>query len=215
MTLKAGQGLGVIGPSAAGKSTLARAIIGLWPLARGSVRLDGATLDRWSVEALGGHIGYLPQDVELFEGSIAENIGRFEEDANGSLIIAAARAAGVHDMILRLPNGYETQVGPRARPFRPASASGSRLPARFTATLSSSCWTSRIRTSMRKAKPRSRTAIQGVRARGGIVVVIAQRPSALNAVDHIAVVGAGQIQAFDSKDKVLRKAMRRPLSSVS
>ena len=72
--LTAGQGLGIIGPSAAGKSTLARAILGLWPVARGSVRLDGAALDRWAPEDLGGHIGYLPQDVELFEGSIAENI---------------------------------------------------------------------------------------------------------------------------------------------
>ena len=213
--LTAGQGLGIIGPSAAGKSTLARAILGLWPLFRGSIRLDGATLDRWSRDDLGRHVGYLPQDVELFDGSIAENVSRFEASPEGGPIIAAARAAGVHEMILRLPNGYETQVGPDG------------------ATLSAG---QRQRIALARAlyrdpflvvldEPNSNldsegeaaltNAINGVRARGGIVVVIAQRPSALNAVDQIAVVGAGQIQAFDAKDKILRESLRRPLSSVS
>ena len=110
--LKAGQALGLIGPSAAGKSSLARAITGVWPLARGAVRLDGAALDRWSIEELGWHIGYLPQDVALFDGTIAENIARFEDPPDGGAIIAAAKAADVHEMILRLPEGYETRLGP-------------------------------------------------------------------------------------------------------
>ena len=102
----------MIGPTAAGKSSLARAITGVWPLLRGSVRLDGAELDGWAADELGRHIGYLPQDVALFEGTIAENICRLEEELDNHAIIAAAKAAGVHEMILRLPNGYETNVGP-------------------------------------------------------------------------------------------------------
>jgi ATP-binding cassette, subfamily C, type I secretion system permease/ATPase len=213
--LKAGQGLGVIGPSAAGKSTLARAIMGLWPLVKGSVRLDGAALDRWSRDELGRHIGYLPQDVELFEGSIAGNIGRFEDTLESGPIIAAARAAGVHEMILRLPNGYETQVGPDGA----ALSAGQRQRVALARALYREPFLVVL------DEPNSNldsdgdaaltNAIQGVRARGGIVIVIAQRPSALNAVDMIAVVGGGQIQGFDTKERALRKAPRRQLSSVS
>ena len=109
----AGTVLAVIGPSAAGKSTLARALTGVWPLARGAVRLDGAALASWSPEALGKHIGYLPQDVQLFDGTITENIFRFEEQPDSQRVIAASRAADVHEMVLRLPNGYETRIGER------------------------------------------------------------------------------------------------------
>ena len=106
-----GQGLGIIGPSASGKSSLVRTIVGVWPPAQGRIRLDGAALDQWSPEALGRHIGYLPQEVELFSGTVAENIGRFEPNAASEAIISAARAAGVHDLILSLPQGYETEIG--------------------------------------------------------------------------------------------------------
>ena len=107
----AGTVLAVIGPSAAGKSTLARALTGVWPLSRGAVRLDGAALSSWSPEELGRHIGYLPQDVQLFDGTITENIARFEEQPDSQRVIAASAAAGVHEMVLRLPNGYETRIG--------------------------------------------------------------------------------------------------------
>src|SRR5882757_9320457 len=110
-SLKAGQGLGVIGPSASGKSSLARVIVGVWNPARGKVRLDGAAMDQWAPAELGQHIGYLPQDVELFAGTVGQNISRFEEDAPADAIIAAARAAGVHDMIVRLAEGYDSQIG--------------------------------------------------------------------------------------------------------
>ena len=100
--LEAGHGLGIIGPTASGKSSLARLLVGVWRPVRGKVRFDGAALDQWSPEALGRHIGYLPQDVELLAGTVAQNIARFEEDADPNLIIAAAKAAGVHDMIVGL-----------------------------------------------------------------------------------------------------------------
>ncbi len=109
--LKAGQGLGVIGPSASGKSSLARALVGVWHPGRGKVRLDGAALDQWSSGALGAHLGYLPQEVELFAGTIADNIGRFEPEPDAAAVVAAARAAGAHELILRLPQGYDTRIG--------------------------------------------------------------------------------------------------------
>ena len=106
--LKSGQGLAIIGPSGSGKSSLARALVGVWQPARGSIRLDRATLDQWSSEVLGQHIGYLPQDVELFDGSVASNIGRFDVKAKPEAILEAAQAAGVHELILSLPSGYAT-----------------------------------------------------------------------------------------------------------
>ena len=105
-----GQLVGVIGASASGKTTLARAILGIWPSLAGSVRLDGAKLQDWDRESLGQHVGYMPQTVELFDGSVAENIARFGE-LDSEAVVAAARLAGVHDMILRLSQGYDTAVG--------------------------------------------------------------------------------------------------------
>src|SRR4029079_14110842 len=107
--LAAGSALGIIGPSGAGKSTLARALVGAWPASSGIVRLDGAALDQWSEEERGRFIGYLPQDVELFDGSVADNIARFDPRAKAEAIVAAATIAGAHDLIVRLPNGYKQQ----------------------------------------------------------------------------------------------------------
>jgi ATP-binding cassette subfamily C exporter for protease/lipase len=112
LAIETGDVVGVIGPSASGKSTLARVMVGVWPAAVGTVRLDGADIYQWDKEQLGPHIGYLPQEVELFGGSIAENIARFGQ-IESDKVIEAAKLAGVHDMILRLPQGYDTLVGDR------------------------------------------------------------------------------------------------------
>src|SRR6266704_2757550 len=106
--LEAGNGLGVIGPSGSGKSSLIRALVGVWHPARGKVRLDGAALDQWSSDVLGRHVGYLPQDVELFAGTVAQNICRFDSEASSDGIIAAAKEAGVHEMIIKMRDGYDT-----------------------------------------------------------------------------------------------------------
>jgi ATP-binding cassette subfamily C protein PrsD len=110
-SLKAGMGLALLGASASGKTSLSKALVGIWPAQRGVVRLDGAAIDQWRDEDLGHHIGYLPQDVALFDGTVAENICRFDEAATSEAVLRAARIAGVHDIILRLPAGYATQVG--------------------------------------------------------------------------------------------------------
>jgi len=210
--LTAGTVLAVIGPSAAGKSTLARALTGVWPLNRGAVRLDGAALSGWSLEDLGRHIGYLPQDVQLFDGTITENIARFEEQPDSQRVVAASAAAGVHEMVLRLPNGYETRVG----------EGGSVLSAGQRQRIALARALYREPFLLVLDEPNSNldadgerallNAIARVKARGGIVVVIAHRPSVLTAADKVAVIGGGQLTAIGPKDEVLGKVLRQPVT---
>lgn len=208
--LKAGNGLGVIGASASGKSSLARMIVGVWNPARGKVRLDGAALEQWDPEALGRHIGYLPQDVELFAGSVAQNISRFDPEAKPEVVIAAAKAAGVNDMILRLPEGYESEIGEGGT----ALSAGQRQRLALARALYDDPFlvvldepNSNLDAEGEQALTQ---AILGVRARGGIVIVIAHRPSALAGVDLVLVMAEGKAQAFGPKDEVLNKVLRRP-----
>jgi PrtD family type I secretion system ABC transporter len=207
--VKAGEALAIIGPSAAGKSTLARALVGIWPALRGSVRIDGASLDRWATDKLGAHIGYMPQEIELFEGTITDNIARFASDPQSSDIIAAARAADVHEMILRLPNGYETRIGDRGTSL----SAGQRQRIGLARALYRDPFlvvldepNSNLDADGDAALLR---AIQGVKARGGIAVVVAHRPTVLQAVDLVAVVGNGQLTAFGPRDEVIRKATKQ------
>jgi ATP-binding cassette subfamily C protein len=209
MTLSAGQILAVIGPSAAGKSTFARAVVGVWPLMRGAVRLDGAVLDRRSPEVLGQHVGYLPQDVQLLNGTIAENIARFDPAPNSADVIAAAEAAGVHDMILRLPSAYETKVGHQG-----CELSGGQ---RQRIGLARALYRNPFLVVL--DEPNSNLdadgeialtdALKGIEERKGIAIVIAHRPSVLTAADSVAVFSAGQLTAFGPKDEVLRKVLRQ------
>jgi ATP-binding cassette subfamily C protein len=205
--LRSGQALAVIGPSAAGKSSLARAITGVWALQRGSIRLDGAQLDGWSRDELGRHIGYLPQDVTLFEGTIAENICRLEDEKDSKAIVAAAQAAGIHDMVLHLPNGYETNVGPDGS----ALSAGQRQRVALARALFRDPFLVVLDEPNSNLDAEGENAlagaILGVRNRGGIVLVIAHRPSALNSVDHVAMINAGQLSAFGPKDEVLKKVL--------
>lgn len=110
LTIDKGDILGVLGPSGAGKSSLARAVLGIWPAANGKVRLDNADVFAWNRHALGPYLGYLPQDIELFEGTISENIARFGE-VDPEKVVQAAQMADVHELVLRLPNGYDTPIG--------------------------------------------------------------------------------------------------------
>jgi ATP-binding cassette subfamily C protein len=210
LELAAGTVLAVIGPSAAGKSTLARALTGVWPLARGAVRLDGAALASWSPQALGAHIGYLPQDVQLFDGSITDNIARFEATPDSQRVIAASVAADVHEMVLRLPNGYETRLGEGGQVL----SAGQRQRIALARALYRDPFllvldepNSNLDADGEKALIR---AIERVKARGGIVVVIAHRPTVLSAADKVAVIGGGQLTAIGPRDEVLRKVLRQP-----
>jgi PrtD family type I secretion system ABC transporter len=206
--LVSGEALGVIGPSGSGKSTLIRAIVGAWRPSRGEVRIDGATMDQWPRSELGQYIGYLPQEIELFEGTISQNISRFEPDSDSKHIIEAAQAAGVHDLILKLDRGYDTQIGEggyalsagqrqrialaRALYRNPflviLDEPNSNLDAEGDAALSS--------------------AIIDIKNRGGIIIIIAHRPSAIASMDYLLFLNNGQIQQFGPKDEVLRSVMK-------
>src|SRR5688572_23492111 len=209
-TLKAGQGLGIIGPSASGKSSLARLIVGVWQPARGKVRLDGAALEQWSPEALGAHIGYLPQTVELFAGTVAQNIGRFDEAAAAEEIIKAAKTAGVHELILRLPDGYATEIGENGA----ALSAGQRQRVALARALYGDPFLVVLDEPNSNLDAEGETALTqallAVRARGGIAVVIAHRPSALAGVDLVLVMNEGKAQMIGPKDEVLMKVTRPP-----
>jgi ATP-binding cassette subfamily C protein len=209
-TLKGGEGLGVIGPSASGKTTLARALVGAWLAQRGTVRLDGAALAQWPSDVLGAHIGYLPQETELYDGTVASNIARFEPDAPSSGVIVAAKLAGVHDMILHLPEGYDTRVGDRGS----ALSAGQRQRVALARALYGAPFlivldepNSNLDAEGDAALTR---AILSVRERNGIVIVIAHRPSALAGLDKLMVLANGQVQAFGPKDEVLRQVTQQP-----
>lgn len=204
-SLEPGQALGVIGPSGAGKSSLARTIANIWRPASGSVAMDGAPFDQWDSSVLGHAVGYLPQDVELFEGTIDENIARFDPAHDARAIIHAARLAGVHDMILRLPDGYKTRIG----------ESGAKLSAG-----------QRQRIGLARAlygapaliildEPNSNLdsvgeaalshAILSEKKRGAAIVVIAHRPSAIAAVDRLLYLSEGRQLLLGPKNDVLCK----------
>ncbi len=206
--LEAGQGLGVIGPSGSGKSSLVRALGGVWQPFRGKVRLDGAALDQWSSDALGRHIGYLPQDVELFAGTVAQNISRFDPEASSDKIIAAAKEAGVHQIIVKMRDGYDTQVGEQGTALSAGQAQRVALARAlygdpFLIVLDEP--NSNLDTEGDEALTR---AIRAARERGAIVVVVAHRPIGIEAVDQLLVLREGRMHAFGPKETVLGQVLR-------
>jgi ATP-binding cassette subfamily C protein len=207
--LEAGHGLGIIGPSGSGKSSLARALVGVWQPFRGKVRLDGAALDQWAGDVLGRHIGYLPQDVELFAGTVAQNICRFDPDANSGAIIAAAKEAGVHQLIIKMRDGYDTQVGEQGTALSAGQAQRVALARAlygdpFLVVLDEP--NSNLDTEGDEALTR---AVRGARERGAVVVVIAHRPVGIEAVDQLLVLKDGRMQAFGPKETVLGQVLQR------
>ena len=207
--LQAGNGLGVIGPSGSGKSSLVRALVGVWQPFRGKVRLDGAALDQWSSDVLGRHIGYLPQDVELFAGSVAQNISRFDPDASADSIIAAAKEAGVHEMIIKMRDGYDTPIGEQGAALSAGQAQRVALARAlfgnpFLIVLDEP--NSNLDTEGDEALTR---AVRAARERGAIVVVVAHRPIGIEAVDQLLVLKDGRMQAFGPKETVLGQVLQR------
>lgn len=205
--VKPGQAVGVIGPSGSGKSTLARAITGVWRPAGGTIRLDGATLDQYAPAVLGRHIGYLPQRVQLFEGTIAENIARLDPEPDSKKIVAAARKAAAHEMILQFPDGYDTHVkagggrlsGGQMQRIALARAlyddpvivildePNSNLDAEGSAALNA--------------------AIKQIKEEGRSVLIMAHRPAAIQECDMLLVLDHGAMAAFGPKDEVMRETL--------
>lgn len=206
--LAPGQALGVIGPSGAGKTTLARALISAWPISGGSIRLAGATLDQYDPDVLGGLIGYLPQQVTLFDGTIAENIARLSPAPDPQRVVAAATAAAAHQMILDLPLGYDT----------PVTQSGGRLsggqiqriglaralyaePVIFVLDEPNSNLDNEGSTALN-------AAIRNIKARGGAVIIMAHRPAAISECEFLLVMDQGMRRAFGPRDEVLKSMVR-------
>jgi PrtD family type I secretion system ABC transporter len=207
--LDAGSGLGVIGPSGSGKSSLVRALVGVWQPVRGKVRLDGAALDQWSSDVLGRHIGYLPQDVELFAGTVAQNICRFDTEAGSDSVIAAAKEAGVHEMIVKMRDGYDTQIGEQGTALSAGQAQRVALARAlygnpFLIVLDEP--NSNLDTEGDEALTR---AVRSARERGAIVLVVAHRPIGIEAVDQLLVLRDGRMHAFGSKETVLGQVLQR------
>lgn len=202
-SLQPGQALGVIGPSGAGKSTLARALTGLWPPASGSIRLDGASLDQFDPDRLGALIGYLPQRVSLFDGTIAENIARLAPN-DDARIVAAAQAAAAHDMILRLPRGYDTRLDSTG-----GLLSGGQIQ---RIGLARALYGQPVLLIL--DEPNSNldnegslavnAAIRAHKAAGGAALIMAHRPAAIQECDLLLVLEDGLRRAFGPRDQVLR-----------
>ncbi|WP_170181736.1 type I secretion system permease/ATPase [Phreatobacter stygius] len=210
LSLLAGQALGVIGPSASGKSTLARTLAGVWAPLRGSIRLDGSELSQWSAEARGDFIGYLPQDIGLFDGTIAENIARFRPGADPEQVVAAARVAGADGMIRGLPEGYETRIGDGGT----ALSGGQRQRVALARAVFGDPFLVLLDEPNANLDMEGEAAvtqaIRHVRERGGIAIVIAHRPSAIAAVDVVAVMREGRLAAFGPRDEVLKRVLAPP-----
>lgn len=206
--LEPGQALGVIGPSGSGKSTLARALIGAWRPAGGKVRLDGATLDQYDPDVLGSYIGYLPQRVMLFEGTIAENIARLQSSPDGLKVVEAAKKAAAHDMILKLPDGYDTRV----------SALGGRLSGGQIQRIGLARAMYGDPVIMVLDEPNSNldnegsmalnAAIRSMKAAGCAVLIMAHRPAAIQECDLLLVLEDGTRRAFGPRDQVLRDMVK-------
>ena len=213
-TLNAGDGLGIIGPSGSGKSTVARTIVGVWPARMGRSASTARRSTNGMPGRLGRHIGYLPQDVELFSGSIAQNIARFDPQADPETVIAAAVAADVHEMILRLPNGYDTEIGDAGMSL----SGGQRQRVALARALYGDPFVVVL------DEPNSNLDNDGdvaltealikVRARGGIVIVIAHRAGALSALDQVLVMANGKQMSFGPKDEILSTLLKAPSPST-
>jgi ATP-binding cassette subfamily C protein len=207
-SLRPGQALGVIGASASGKSTLARVLTGVWRPASGAVRLDGAALDQYDSDTLGRYVGYLPQDVTLFDGTIAENIARMSSEPDAKAVVAAAQKAGAHEMVLQLPQGYDT----------PVSAGGSRLSGgqKQRIGLARAFYGDPVLLVL--DEPNSNLdssgqdalnlAIRQAKAEGKAIVIMAHRPAGIAECDLILIVDGGVTKAFGPRDEVLKAHVR-------
>ncbi len=206
--LKPGQAMGVIGPSGSGKSTLARAIVGIWRPAGGKIRLDGATLDNYDPDILGQYIGYLPQRMQLFDGTIAENIAKLDLQPDPAKVVAAAKKAAAHDMILKLPDGYDTRV----------AAGGGRLSGGQIQRIGLARALYHDPIFLVLDEPNSNLdnegsqalnkAIRKMKTEGKSVMIMAHRPAAIEECEVILVLDGGMRRAFGPRDKVLKEVLQ-------
>jgi ATP-binding cassette subfamily C protein len=203
--LPAGEALCIVGPSGAGKTTLARVLTGIWPIASGALRLDGYDLSQWDPQELGQYIGYLPQDVELFSGTVAQNISRFQEEANPEHIIAASILAGCHEVIQQMADGYNTQIGDGGQ----ALSGGQRQRVALARALygnPSLVVLDEPNSNLDSAGEDALTqAIRAMKTNGTTVVLITHKINILATADKILVMAGGVVQSFGPRDEILSR----------
>jgi ATP-binding cassette subfamily C protein PrsD len=203
--LKAGMGLALLGASASGKTTLSKALVGIWPAQSGVVRLDGAAIDQWNADDLGSYLGYLPQDVALFDGTVAENISRFDGAMSSDAILKAAKIAGVHDIILRLPDGYSTRIGEGGMSL----SAGQRQRVGLARAVYGDPFLIVLDEPNANLDAEGETAlnraIQYLRQSQCIVIVISHRPSALSALNMAMVLYEGRAIAFGPREEIFAR----------
>ncbi len=209
--LSKGQVLVVLGPSGSGKSSLARLLVGVWPAVHGKIRFDGADISQWDPARLGIHMGYLPQDIELFNGTIAENIARFTE-INSEKIIDAAVTANVHDLVLQMPDGYETRIGPGA--YQMSGGQQQRIAlARALYDDPKILVLDEPNSNLDQAGEQALVvALQNLKQRGTTVIVITHRTNILQIATHVLVLAAGRVAAFGPPESVLNSGSVRVVS---
>jgi len=207
--LEAAEVCGIIGPSGSGKTSLARALTGVWPAVKGTVRLDGATLDQWDPEARGRHIGYVSQAVELFDGTVAENIARMQPQPDSAAVLKAAQLAGAHELIVRLPEGYNTRIGEHGVIL----SAGQRQRLALARALYGEPFLIVLDEPNSNLDGDGEAALQKAIAeakkRGAIIIIIAHRQSSLIGCDKALVLMNGTQQAFGPRDQVLSKLLAR------
>ena len=210
--LKPGTGLGIIGPTGAGKTTLALALIGLWPNLTGNVRLDGAEFAQWDAGQLGRYIGYLPQEVELFDGTIGENISRFDPGAEPAAIVEAARQAAIHQLVLQFADGYDTPLGEGGVKLSTGQRQRIGLARALYGDPNYVVLDEPNANLDAEGEAALIQAIAGVRRRGGTVIVVAHRPSAIATLNQLMVLKDGAMLAWGPKEEVLAKFMAKPMN---
>ena len=208
LKLAAGEALAIIGPSAAGKSTLARLLAGIWAPTLGKVRLDGSDLSAWPRRELGPWIGYVPQDVELFDGTVADNIGRlWQPDAES--VIAAAKRANAHEMILQLPQGYDTPIGEGGARLSPGQRQRIALARAMYGDVRLLVLDEPNASLDAEGEMALARALSGVRAEGVTSIVVTHRPSLVAHVDKILILEAGQVKQFGPAAEVMKSMQKQ------
>jgi ATP-binding cassette subfamily C protein len=214
-TLKAGDVLGVVGPNGAGKTSLIRTLVGIWRPARGEVRIDGAPFDQWGQDYIGRYIGFASQTSELFEGSIAENIARMSTTPDNEAVLRAARTAGIHDMVLRQPNGYDTRIGEGGMVLSAGQRERVAIARAIYGDPFLIVFDEPNGTLDHEGELALQNTVRELKERGAIVIIVAHRPSALANCDKVLYVSNGAQQAFGPRDEVLQRILARPVQPAA